>query len=383
MPSPVNSRPSPSRLSAHHVGTGVSSAHGRHWAQELTHLRAYAVPHVADLSFKSLLGGSDHFVYLVYRRTPGVKVIRVTARLLPTTAAAVSGTLSLRIGATPVAALAAGYETPLGPSDQAWDGASTILSDAVTSRILPEYVAYFDVSSWSTSAITVLLVAFSPLSGSCDLNSVSVREVPLADVDPSGDASNEAGCNEAEIDFRNRIFSDGSTNTGLVRLWDQLDAARSSVRRHMQIAGRSVDAFSRNSLTLGALTWSAGIGATYDPIWYVRARSLYGSAVTNAVKFSAIYAYDPTYATLTNSKIRVTLDTTACGGATTSTYDIALTDTNGFYALGSVTAAIPTDGTDQRCAVTFSAQTRSDNGGGLTAVDELRVLTLALIEEES
>lgn len=382
MGSPVNTRPSPARLSARQVGVAVSSSHGRHAAQELNHLRAYAVPNVADLSFKSLLGGGDHFVYLAYRRTPGVKVLRVTARLRPTTAAATSGTLSLRQGATPVAALAAGYETPLGPSDSAWDGSRAFLSDAVTSRILPEFVAYFDVSSWSTSAITVLLVAFSPLTGSCDLNSAAVREMPLADVDPAGDPTNEAGCNEAEADFRNRVYVGVSGTNGLKRVWSELDAARSSVRRHMQIAARTVDAFSRNSLTLGALTWSGGIGATYDPIWYTRARSLYGSAVANAVKFSAIYAYDPTYATLTNSKIRVTLDTTACGGATTSTYDLPLTDTGGLLAIGSVTAAIPTDGTDQRCAVTFSAQTSNTNGGSTTN-DPCTIYALAIIEEEA
>lgn len=382
MATPVNARPSPSRLSARQVGVALSSAHGRHWAQEISHLRAYAVPHVADLSFKSLLGGGDHFVCLAYRRTPGVKVLRVTARLRPTAAAAASGTLSLRIGATPVAALAAGYEVPLGPSDQAWDGARSILSDAVTSRVRPEFVGYFDVSSWSTSAITVLLVSFSPLVGACDLSSVSVREVPLADVNPVSDAANEAGCNEAEADFRNRIYEGIAASTGLKRVWSELDAARSNVRRHLQIAARTVDAFSRNSLTLGALTWSAGIGATYDPIWYVRARSLYGSSVANAVKFSAIYAYDPTYATLTNSKIRVTLDTTATGGATTSTYDLPLTDTGGFLALGSVTAAIPCDGTDQRCAVTFSAQTSNTNGGSTTN-DPCTIYCLALIEEEA
>lgn len=380
MPSPVNARPSPARLSARQVGVAVSSAHGRYAAQELNHLRAYAVPNVADVTFKVLHGGGGHNVYLLYRRTPGVKVIRVTAKLLPNGAS--TGTLSLRQGASPGLALAASVETPLGPSDQAWDGTATIKTVSQTSRTLLEVVGYFDVSSWSTSALTVLYVSFATSAGTCDLHSVAVREVPLADVNPVGDAANEAGCNESEADFRNRIYEGVAASTGQKRVWSELDAARTSVRRHLQIAGRTVDAFSRNSLTLGALTWSGGIGATYDPIFYTRARALYGSAVTNAVKFSAIYAYDPTYATLTNSKIRVTLDTTACGGATTATYDIALTDTNGFYALGSVTAAIPTDGTDQRCAVTFSAQTRSDNGG-LSANDACTIVTLALIEEET
>ena len=378
MGSPVNTRPSPARLSARQVGVAVSSSHGRHAAQEINHLRAFAVPNVADMTFKSLLGGGGHSVYLVYRRTPGIKVLRVTAKLLPS--GATTGTLSLRQGASPGLALVAGFETPLGPSDQAWNGTATIKTVLQTSRTLPELVAYFDVSSWSTSAITVLLINYTPSAGSCDLHSVAVREVPLADVNPSGDPTNEAGCNEAEADFRNRIYEGASSSGGLKRVWSELDAARTSVRRHMQIAARTVDAFSRNSLTLGALTWSGGIGATYDPIWYTRARSLYGSAVANAVKFSAIYAYDPTYATLTNSKIRVTLDTTACGGATTSTYDLPLTDTGGFLALGSVSAAIPTDGTDQRCAVTFSAQTSNTNGGSTTN-DPCTIYALALIEE--
>lgn len=381
MASPINTRPSPARLSARQVGVAVSSSHGRHAAQEISHLRAFAVPNVADMTFKSLLGGGGHSVYLVYRRTPGIKVLRVTAKLLPS--GATTGTLSLRQGASPGLALVAGFETPLGPSDQAWNGTATIKTVLQTSRTLPELVAYFDVSSWSTSAITVLLINYTPSAGSCDLHSVAVREVPLADVNPSGDPTNEAGCNEAEADFRNRIYEGASSSGGLKRVWSELDAARTSVRRHMQIAARTVDAFSRNSLTLGALTWSGGIGATYDPIWYVRARALYGAAVTNAVKLSAIYAYDPTYSVLTDAKIRVTLDTTACGGATTSTYDLPLTDTGGFLALGSVTAAIPCDGTDQRCAVTFSAQTKSADGGGGTATDACTIYCLALIEEEA
>lgn len=371
MPSPVNSRPTPSTLAGRQVGQPVSAAHGRRWAQEINHLRAYAVPPVIAQAWDYAAGASGTYdVWLLYRRTPGVMVLRVALRLDTNQiggATVYGGTLAISYGTDPTSLTSA---TMIGPSS-VFNGVANVSAPSPRISTRETHVAYVDVSSWSTSAVIavrVRLVAASATNGQYDVN---VSEVPLPTVDPVGDPTNEAGVNESEFDYRNRIYQGLAGTRGMLRVFSELDAARSQVRRHIGIARRSDLAYSVNSLTNTDLA-SGGV-------WHTRARRLYDSSTANRYTFAVLYSYDPTYATLTNSYVRVTAAAIS-GSSVTST--LQLTDTGGALALGTVAATVPCDGTDQIAALTFDARTSNTNGVSTTS-DAVTVYALALIEDET
>lgn len=392
MPSPVNPRPTPATLASLQVGKPVSSAHGRRAAQELNYLRAHAVQAIGEAQFPQALGASTSAsAYLLYRKTPGVVALRVCAKFH-------HGDVPDSLGGYLRLAVAAGsspntFTTLPDPSPTPianFIGTVSDLWTASTFQSLPnadlreheEHVAFVDVSAFDEAETYVVRITYTAEDSSNDgLWSWSLHEVPLATVDPVAAPTTEPGVNEAEPDSRNRIYQGTSGGKGgLLRVWSELDAARSEVRRHAQ-TGRYC---TRNSTSLGALEWqgSTGYGSGNDPKFVVRARKLYAAGTTNAVAFKALYVYDPTYATLTNSKLRVTVDSTPFGGATTTTFDLPLTDSGTNFALGSVAASLPTDGTGQLCEVTFSAQTSNTDGVSTTS-DPVLVFALALIEDEA
>lgn len=380
MPSPVNSRPTPVRLFGRRVGAPVSSAHGRRHAQELNFLRAHAVqcvlehesplPHTVD---------PTEDVYAIYRRTPGVKALRLVARLHHADPDGTGGSLLVSMGTDPASLtdlVAADY---LGISPAIYTDATPLPLPNAQLRGHEEHIAFIDVSALDPADYNVIRVRYTPDTPSVQdgLHTVSLHEVALPTVDPSADPTNEPGCNEAEADFRNRIYQGTSGGPGgLLRTWSELDVARAEVRRHVQLRAPAT----RDALAYGALDWGAGYG--YDPTLRVRARKLYAAGSVNTVRFVAIYAYDPTYSTLTNSKIKVHVDTTNVGGASAYSYELQLTDTGGALAIGSVGAVLPTDGDDQIVEVTFEAKT-SNTDGVSTTHDLAGFYALALIESET
>ncbi len=387
MPSPVPTRPSPVRLLSRAVGVAVSSAHGRRAAQELNFLRAHAVQCIADHQFHSVTTCSPtSSVDSFYRRTPGVNALRVTVKLHHAGAGSTGGTLKVSVGTNPAALtdlVAADY---LGTNPPMYTSTTPVSLPNARLRTHEEHTAFIDVTGLDPADTNIVRVLYTAATNPTSDGqwSVSLHEVALSTVDPAADPTDEAGVNEAEFDFRNRVYGGvvGSTG-GLVRVWGELDVARSEVRRHIQIAARPNHYWYRANAAYGALNWNAGLGTTYDPVLRVRARALYGSTVNNTVRLVALYLFNATYTGLTGAKLKVTVSSANTGGATTASYELQLADTGSAYAVGSVLATLPTDGTDQDCEVSFTAKTQSDDGGGGTAVDELRILALALIEEEA
>lgn len=371
MPTPVNARPTPSTLAGRQVGQPVSAAHGRRWAQEVNHLRAYAVPPVVSQAWDYAAGASGTYdVWFLYRRTPGVQVLRLALRLDTNQiggATVNGGTLAIHYGTDPTSLTAA---TVIGPSTP-FDGSRTISAPSPRVSTRETHVAYVDVSSWSTSAVIAVRVRFVAASATNGQYDINVSEVPLPTVDPVGDPTTEAGVNESEFDYRNRIYQGVAGTRGMLRVFSELDAARTQVRRHIGISRRSDLAYTINSLVATDLTGGG--------IWHARARRLYDSATANAYKLAVLYAFDPTYSTLTNSYVRVTAAAVS-GSSVTSTFQLA--DTGGALALGTASATIPCDGTDQIAALTFDARTSNTNGVSTTS-DPVTVYALALIEDET
>lgn len=393
MASPIPQRPTPSQLASRRVGAPLSAAHGRRWAQEANFNRAFAVPSVATIYVPEahVCGTSQDYAFL-YRRTPGVQVLRIGVRLHPynasgTIGTALSGRLQVFYGTSPASLTQA---TLAGQGELSAFGSETQV--ALPSRVVrvhDDHVCDVDVSGFSTSSTYVVIVRFRPnATGQTNgISTINAIEVPLADTTPTADplSTGEPGLNEAEPDVRNRVYAGSATSVGgMARLVSEMDRARSSVRRHMQV-GLPLDfPATRNNTVNGALNWgtSNGVGSTYDPYFRMRARRLYEAGSTNRYRFWALYRFDPTYSGLAGAFATVEASTLTTGGATTQTATAALADTGTAWALTSATIDVPTDGTNQLVDVRFSAATANTDGVTTTS-DIASFMAFALIEEEA
>lgn len=383
MPVPVNARPSPSTLLSCRAGAPCSSAHGRRRAQTLNFLRAYALPHLAEARFNPYSVATSSRVYALYRRTPGVQVVQLTIALHATQdgGSAKSAVLEVEAGTnlsglSPVAFLS---------QNASFGGVESVFLPSRKARLRDELVGFVDVSGFDPADLIAFRITYTP-SATGEMNGiarVSLSEVPLATVDPTSAPTTEPGVNEAEPDVRNRIHQGTTTSrTGLLRLFAQLDLARSAVRGHLQIIAPHDHPISRDSLSLGPLDWGGAIGTSWDARFRLRARRLYAAGTPQRCTLAAIYSYSATYPSgLANAFIRATATTIGLGGATASTADLPLAHTGASYAIGTTTFDVPTDGTDQRVELSFAARTESTDGFSI-AHDPLSIVALALIDDE-
>jgi len=384
MPSPVNPRPSPARLAARRTGVAVSAAHGRRWAQELNFLRAHAVQSVASFTIaQPSVALTPQDLWFVYRRTPGVEVLRIGLRLRATSSA--TATVSVDYGTNP-SSLTSATSLLLSPSP-AFDGLRLVSAPTTRLRTSGDELAFLDVRGFDPANIYCVRVRITDVSVAIPVPlTLAVHEVMLATVDPVGDPTGP-GLNESEFDYRNRVYAGvvGSTSGGLLRVWDELETARSASRRHLQIGAHSSAPFERDDVTEGQLDWKYENPLdTFDPVFLARSRRLRALTGTqfNTYKFAAIYSYDPTHAGLTDSYLKCRVDSTNNGGSSVASYVLQLADTGGALAIGTVTATLSWDAPDQLCEVTFKARTANDNGGAPVS-DPVYVYSLALIEDET
>jgi len=391
--SPVPQRPTPARLLSRRVGRPLSASHGRRWAQEVNFNLCFATQNVASYASTVIhpIASTGEDVAVLYRRSPSVRVLRVSIALHPSTTginAPTRGTLSLWYGTslsalTRVALVGDGDTGPLG-------GVLPVALPVQLMRVHDDWVVDIDVSAWPTSSTHVLLVRFTPQYDTAPggIARVTVVECPLADTSPVAAplTTGEPGLNESEADPRNRIYAGNATSVGgTARMFREMDRARTEVRRHLQVtAPLGTYSHYRNGTTIGALYWSdaTGIADTWDPTFVLRARKLYGSTGANRYRAWVVYRYQPTYSDVTLSFVRVTVSTAATGGATTNTADIPVVDTGAGYALASALVDVPCDGTNGLARATFAARTSNTDGVNTTS-DLLRIGSIALIEEES
>lgn len=329
-------------------------------------------------------GACDYWA--IYRRTPGVEVLRLTLRLHRYASGGTSRTctLSIAVGTTVAGVASASY---VGGTPAALDGSTAVPLPYAGIRQRETISANIDVSGLSTSSYYVIRLRYTPaVNGESNgVESFSLVESPRSTSDVQGAASTEPGFEDIWPDVRNRMHA-GTTgaSTGLLRIASEYDIARTQHRRHLQIALPSQHYASRNATTEGALGWGGAIGATWDPTFVTRCRKLW-LATGNNYRFLAIYAFNPAWADFTNSYLRAQHDSTPWSGATTGGTYLPLTNTGALttFVLGSVanhglgvdsTVTAPTN------TATFQAIT-ADNP--VTTSSEVRVLAFALIEEET
>ena len=401
MPSYVPQRPVPSDLTSRQIGKAVSSAHGKRWAQSINHGRGFGVmPVCAHNYFPHRTNGSIDY-WAIYKRTPGVEALRVAFRLHKDFSTTRQARITIDAGTTVAGIAAVSY---IGGTPYFLDGTNYLPLPYGDARQSPEYVAYIDVSGWSTSNLYAVRLQYTPLFNN-NINGVrswSLQECPRATLDIVNDPTNEPGVDEAWPDVRNRVHA-GTTGTasGLVRIAGEIDVLRTQHRRHLQINcpgenGQHVTVGSQtftgivntywtaNNMADAALTWVRP--HNQDLVLRCRPRKLYQSTPGNAYRFAAIYSFDPAWVDFTNSHLKVQSDTSGVGGAGTTTTRLALTNTGalGTYVLGSVGGHGQfIDGNSPLAPIEETSFLASTADNPVTTSAECRVLCLALIEEET
>lgn len=403
MPSYVPQRPVPALLRSRQTGAAVSSAHGRRWAQSLNHLRGWAVEPVCSNSYfpQTTTGACDYWA--IYKRTPGVEVLRVSIRLHANLAGGGVNrkcTLSIAAGTTVAGVSGVSY---VGATPSFLDGTTESPVPWLQGRQAPELTAYIDVSGFTIGSLYVIRLRYTPNAngGYNGVRTFALHECPRSTLDLVADPTNEPGLDEAEPDIRNRIRAGTTgTNGGMVRLASEIDIARTQHRRHLQISCPSSGVYTNYSpfSSMGGVScyWTVNSTTETNPNYRApagqdillrsRPRKLYQSTPGNNYRFAAIYAFNPGWADFTNSYLRVRSDSTNTGGAGTTNTNLALTNTGALttFVLGSVGGhGQRIDGSSPFAPIeetSFGART-ADNP--VTTSAECRILCLALIEEET
>lgn len=370
MSTPVPDHPEAAQLRRFGVGRPVSTAHGRRWAQELAYLLAYNVPSV----YSGVVTGDDtgigaHGTHLAYRRSPGVRVLYVGVELAngppgSYTTGYVQGvpTGNVDVFVNGSAFGGGALESGLG------DISNPIQAPHFSVRNPPIYEAYLDVSALSTAAVQRLTFSWGTSSSHSGIYRLHVAEVPLLDVDPNGAPTTEPGISASWATPEGRLVdSTPDQGEGFERIYAQLDAARSQVRRHLQVvtpevAGSAAYTMMRpaNATLVGNLAWRGTAGLTAQRKFFMRARRLYAATVGNA------YTVWLRYQAPAGGTFRVL----ANGVATDLTLPTAAT-----YGQFSGAVSIPCNGTDQDVELEFLAANAS-------TTDPLLISTIALVENE-
>lgn len=369
---PIPKRPVQTTLERLIVGAPASAANARDWISGLAHLIGYVTTPVTSQTFKlSASTAQTHFV--AYKRRPGVVLLRITVETAAGTADAARGKLAVTVIDSAGAAVTAPW---LGGS-HVMDGTLAMPCINQTLRNYPTADAWLDVSGLTAGAWHDLVFTWTNVSASRGLAVVHVHECPLASSDPLS-ASTEPGADLTWARARQGIVDGTSSGTrGMQRLLGQMDIARAQCPKQGVQLCTSEDTTNAWATTATVAGTAVAFGTASDPLFRVRARSLYGTSVANnwalrlRYKCSDALAWNPTF--------RVAV--TPVGGATTN-YDFTLANQTTFAAKTTDNAAatmaltLPSSGTGQVCTIRFRAWNSA-------AAKTTYVSQIALVENES
>jgi len=374
MPIPIPTRPPADLLARYRGGEPASAMHFRTLIQKTNWLRAHVVQPYFSGCFQEPAAaqvGPGQMIYnVLFIPTPGVQVIRVQfethAHTLGNTFY-VDDVLIDGVSTTPI------VESGVFSGSTGAVGVS-----APADRLRSTHVAYFVVDTITSTSVHTLTLLVNFAAEFKGLSSLSVCEVPLPLVDPSGNPTTEPGVNEAWPDARNRIFAGtASTGAGTQRMIREATYARTRARQHWQIVAPEDDTkcFKQAaSVGFAQLDYQEAFGTTYDPTFYLRAKRR--SAVnTNAYKVYIRYKWAGAAGT---ALFRATIDSSEDNWAniisTDTTGTINLANTAGGYVVASDPCTLFLDGAGQRNRVTF---------GAISDTHDLYITNIALIEEET
>jgi hypothetical protein len=364
MPLPIpDDHHSPIALRGACTGLPVSAMHALGHTNSLARRLGRSVHCVASTSINSAGGGVTTVTKAAYRRSPGVQVLLVEIELWQSAASNPRAHITASIvGGTASRIVNAGSVTELNGSNDSAAGAQYSRH-----RSMGVHREWFDVSGLSTGTTYEITVTHNDYaSTSSGIRHLTAVEIPMASFDPVGDPANEMGIDPAWTAAGNDLYEGSATGAGgrgYDRAFDQMDKARTLVRRYVQFISRedtSGGALNTNSTSFANLLGGTGTVRT-------RVRRLRASTVKNP---QIVYLR---YLAQSGGTLRLVVQ--AVGQASTNV-DITLAATAGsFTSLSSTALALPCDGTDQEVDIKLQAKT-------VSGANPVFISLCALIEAE-
>lgn len=359
---PLTPQPNP-QLERLFVGTPISAGSaGQRWNNDLLLLLAYCQPPIAQNTIEVVSPSKTLNTYdlkFSYTRSPGCQAVLFEVELWDTTGDDPSCTIT--ITATSMTWLDA----------NGLDGSDLRASTSSTLRPGTPIRGIANVTGLTVGTATSINVTWDDDLNSLGIRSVRIHELPMGAVNPVAAPTTEVGL-DGDWPYAGNPLWDGATNaaSGFTRLVDQLDKARSQVRRHWQISAPLVTNYCwlTTANVSGALNWSVGGTATQDPYWTIRPRRLY--TVNDANNYTIRVWYRTSVATAGHDgELKVRADNGTSN--VTATLTLAATTT---WTLATSTIAIPTD--EEECSIRI-------RGHIVTATETLYIAHVALIEAET
>lgn len=358
MPTPAPLQPQESSLDRLMVRRPVSSRHGARWASQLAHLLGRQTHRVCSCALQvlSTRTAGARPAKVAYCRSPNAKlaIVQIELRYDALQTSPVVFPSGFLVTVNVVAPTGATW-VDRGPPEALLDGSVSILLPSPTISGRKWLTGILDVSACSTTTVSDLSITITGVGTDTHegLGTVTLVEVPRGAIAPE---AGDAGLQLQWCDPRNWL-EEGSALTGPRGLSTALDLERlasEELRWWWQLVGYEeatpgTDTWAQTSTTFAALNWRQGLGALASPKWRVRSRALYGTAAGMQVEIRVRY-----YAA-SGGTVRVIV--TPVGGTATN-LDIVCA-ASGAWTTATLTATIPSSGTDQRVDIEIEAKTTS------------------------
>ncbi len=358
MPYPTPDKPTPALLRRLDVGQVVSADHGRRWGDEEAFGLAYDLECVADIDLPDVGVTSPTTIKIPYRKSYAARALKITVEMWATAIAAES---TVEIKHSEI-----GTSVWCGPSQ--FDGVALLGSEPLGYRLHGVNVAWFDLKSVTYGALFDVEIL---VTGGVGISHVNLCEVPLADIDPVSEPNIEPSVNGAWPNVGNQLTDGGASDPyGFPRLMDEMELARTEVRRHISWAAPQdvglCAVVTDVAFSATSILWrqDGNWSASYAPTFYMRARRLFDTATPNTYELVVWYMTTDAFQ---DGTIRIVVN-----GANT---DNVLTASNGVWLLKTVAVTVPTSTTAQQVAFSYQAKIA---GGGQT----LYLAAISLIENE-
>lgn len=357
MPTPVAQNPNPLAMRGAIIGAPVSASQTMHHLNTLSFLLGRATEAVASAMFPS--GGGPTY-NLNYWRSPGCQVLGVDVELWsdPTNETALRLSASLP-GATML------------PGGSQMNGSDLFFTfPAVSHR--RTYRCFFDVTGLSTSAPQYVQIKWTNQSGNLGVRRITLTEIPLVSLDPVGDVTNEVGVDAGWPAAGNDMMEGGSASPrGWYRVVDQLDKARTKVRRHIQFCGADSTVFGSGVFHTSSATYVNMLPNGSGTV-RTRARRLRAN-YTGALTVPNTYLVQTRYLAAGGAALRLAVTPVGFPGSTVN-WDYVLPISGVFTATTPASISLPCFGTNQEVDITPMI---------LSASGQAYVGNVALMESEA
>lgn len=360
MPFPVSRQPPRAVSTSLVVGTPASATGAAMLATAGAFVHGRATAHVFSSALQYAHTGLAQ-TFLVYQRRLGVQALRVVTELHRGTNATSQATVEVESALLAGIGTVAWHAGPGGDLNGGMDGARSL---PAPSSILPDYPrheGFLDVSDLAVGLPSVIVLNADEvgITAPNGIRRLSVYEVPLPVLDPTGAPTTEPGVDAAWTQGGNAIIDgDATSPRGVGRILQVLERGRTHCPLHWQVARNTGAPWTHGSASLASL----GL-----PAVRIRPRAYNGTTGDCRVRFGVVYKYADTAGGTPIVRCTATSVTTG----TVETLDLPLSDTAGDWYYDEINGDLPCDGTEQRVALSFSARTN--------ASDTVQIASLVLL----